>query len=606
MCGVVAQLNFRSQKPADSEALLRAREALIHRGPDGAGLHVDRHAGLAHRRLSIIDLDGGAQPMRYEATGCVISFNGEIYNHERLREVLAARGHAFATRSDTEVILAAYAEYGDELVHALEGEYAFVIWDPSQSRLIAVRDRLGVKPLVYAETADGVWLGSEEKALRAAGIGATLNREAACDWLLAGMVLPPRTLFREIQMLPSGSILRCERGALTVATYWDVPYVDRADESRDDLVQRIGARVSSAVKDRLLADVEVAACLSGGLDSTTISAHAVAHRGGQLRTFAARYEENSAVFANDPDAIRDGIRGDDAVFADQAARELGTNHHTVTLDIGDLTEALDQVIWHRDRPLVVMAEFGHYRLYKEVRKHVKVLLSGQGSDELFFGYYYWLARRSRENTTFFPWVWRGQQRAESMSKAGTTHDLLEWLLGGEPAASRERLDGEFRARLRVPATNEYPNKLGYLLLKHHLTELMDVEDRMGMAHSLEVRVPLVDPKVVELVAGAPPAWKLGDRGEKPLLRDGAGMLAPQFVRDRIKSPFPSPLDGEAFYRVAKETLGGQALTIHSLFPRERLQAFAATVSHQASGAIRYAAFRLYTLERWCQLHGVSA
>jgi asparagine synthase (glutamine-hydrolysing) len=609
MCGVVGILNFRSGAPV-AEELLRAMTArLEHRGPDDEGYLVSGAVGLGHRRLSVIDLAGGRQPMANEDGSVVVIFNGEIYNYAELRRDLTRGGHVLRTASDTETIVHLYEELEEDCVHRLRGEFAFVLWDGRRRRLLAARDRLGVKPLCYAETPGGILFASEEKALLVhPEVEAAVDPLAVQDYFFAGLILPPRTMFRQIRCLPPGHLVLADEGGVAVRRYWDVPFVEPSPEGLERAAEEIGDRVRQAIRERLVADVPLGACLSGGLDSSTVVACAAGAVAGPLPTFTIGYAKNAELFRRAGDAVREGVRGNDADYATQVAAAFGTEHRELTLPVDDALETFDRAVWHRDRPLHVLAEHGHYHLYQAVKQRATVLLTGEGGDEVFGGYYYWLVRRSRQNTDFFPWVWRAPEPVP-LERAATTHDVLEALLSegfARPREVRARLGEAFDAMMRRPATHDFANKLGYLLLKLHVGELLALEDRLSMAHSVEARVPLVDAQVVEAVAGYPSAQKIGRRGEKALLRDGPGRVLPRTVRERIKSPFPVPFETEELYRVVCARLQGASLHLHRYLDRQALARFAAALPQASTSATRYAAFRLYTLERWHELCRVTA
>jgi asparagine synthase (glutamine-hydrolysing) len=607
MCGIVAIHHACSESPVERAVLERMAATLRHRGPDDEGYYLDGSLGLAHLRLAVIDLETGHQPMFNESGTVAVVLNGEIYNYRELRRELESRGHLFATRSDAETIVHLYEEHEAGCVYRLRGEFAFVIWDRARHRLVAARDRLGVRPLCYAETAAGLLLASEEKALlRHPAITAEVDPLAVEDYLFAGMVLPPRTMFAGVRLLPPGHLLVSDDGGVRTRAYWDVPFVEPRADSLAAAATEIGRHVLQAVAERLVTDVSLGACLSGGLDSSTVVACAAAASGAPLPTFTVDYARNRQLFRERPDAVREGVRGDDAAYAAEVARAFGTEHHEVELAVEDLVETLDRVIWHRDRPLLALTEHGHYHLYRAARPRATVLLSGEGGDEVFGGYYYWLARRTEANTSYFPWIWRSPEPVP-LERAATAHDLAEAMLSPAFARSsdvRERLGGAYRDLVARPATADFGNQLGYLLLKLHAAELLLLEDRLSMAASVETRVPLLDSLVVEAVAAYPSALKIGARGEKPLLRDGPGRTLPESVRTRVKSPFPVPFEADTFYATVRDVLRRPALHLHRYVEPVALRRFVDTLETPSTAARRYAAFRLYTLERWHALHGV--
>jgi len=606
MCGIVAIHCWRTLRPVEEPLLRALSDAQRHRGPDGEGVHLDGELGLAHRRLAVIDRAGGAQPMRDAAGELAIVFNGEIYDHCALRAELERLGHRFRTASDTEVVLELYRRFGDDCVHRLWGDFAFALWDGPRRRLLAARDRMGVKPLCWTETADGIAIASEEKALlQLPGLARRACPEAVQDYLLTGTVAPPRTFLQGVHALPPGHVLVSDRRGCSIRRYWDVPFVEPLAHELPAVQEWVAERVSAAVAARLVSDVPVGAFLSGGLDSSTVVAYAARASAGALPTYTVRYPEDATRLAGG--AAQDGMRGEDAHYAALVARAFGTEHHEVALSTDDLVDGLDRAVWHRDRPLIQLVEHGHAQVYRAARGRVTVLLSGEGGDEVFGGYYYWLARRARENTDFYPWVWRSPTPVPP-ERAATAYDLLESALSPElgPAASvRARLAAEFEAVIARPATADFVNKLCYAFLAVRLPDFLAMEDRLAMAQGMEVRVPLVDPKVVELVAGLPSAFKMGAAGEKVLLRDHVATGLPAEVRQRVKSPFPTPLDARAFHAHALRAVGAKDARVRRYIEPGLPARLAALLEARPTPAVREVVFRLYTLERWLTIFEVS-
>ena len=365
--------------------------------------------------------------------------------------------------------------------------------------------------------------------------------------------------------------------------------------SADMVVEEL---VEESVRLHLTSDVPVGAFLSGGLDSSTVVACAARASHSALPTYTVRYPGDADRLTSG--TAQDGMRGEDARYAALVARAFGTEHHEVALSTDDLVEGLDHAIWHRDRPLIQLVEHGHAHVYRAARSRVTVLLSGEGGDEVFGGYYYWLARRARENTDFYPWVWRSPAPVPA-ERAATAYDLFESALSPE----RARLAAEFEAVIARPATADFVNKLCYAFLTVRLPDFLAMEDRLAMAHGMEVRVPLVDPKVVELVAGLPSALKMGAAGEKVLLRDHVAPGLPAEVRQRVKSPFPTPLDAEAFHAHALRAVRASDARVRRYVEPGFPARLAALFEARPTAAVREVLFRLYTLERWLRLFEVS-
>jgi len=606
MCGIVACFHHRSGRPVDPERMRAMAAALAHRGPDGAGEVLEGALGLAHRRLAVLDLPGGAQPIWNEAGDLALVANGEIYGHRALRRELMARGHVFRTAGDAEVVLHLYEERGDGAVEALRGEFAFALWDRRRRRLLAARDRMGVKPLCWTETADGLLLASEEKALlRHPEVPARADAEAVHQYLLAGVSWPPRTLFAGIQALPPGHLLTCDAGGVRLRRYWEIPLAGPAPGEVEAAVERAGERLAQAVVERLDADVPVGAALSGGLDTSAIVALAARAGTGPLPTFTVRYASTSARLAAAPGSRVEAVQGDDADYAAEVARAFGTEHHLVEADAEALEADLDTVIRHRDRPPVAVIEQGHLALFRAARRRVKVLLSGEGGDEVFGGYFYWLLRRGPENTDTFPWVWRAPAPLP-LARAATSHDLLEACLTPAGPGPREALDDEFRSALARAPSPDFTNRLLHLFMTLRLPDFLAIDDRLSMAQGVEARVPLADAELVELVAGIPSRRKIGSRGEKLLLRDGPGRALPERVRARPKSPFPVPAEAAAFRARARALLAAPGLHVHRWLDAGALRRLADPAAGPDTPARREAIFRAWALERWHALFRVEA
>ncbi|MGE5183775.1 MAG: asparagine synthase (glutamine-hydrolyzing), partial [Acidobacteriota bacterium] len=366
-------MNRDPSERVDEARLVRMRDSLAHRGPDGAGVHVDGAIGLAHRRLAIVDLAGGAQPMTNEDGSIWITFNGEIYNHAALRPALEAAGHRYRTRSDTETILHLYEQHGRSCVEHLQGMFAFAIWDGRRRELVLARDRLGIKPLYYAERAGELLFASEIKALLAAGLPAALAGDELPELLANGYVAGRETLFAGVHKLMPGHTLvwSPERG-LDEQRYWQAPRPNGArPESLAGEAGELRARLAAAVDSHLMADVPLGVFLSGGIDSTGIAALAARRASGPLETFAVGFAEQDS---------------SELPYARLAAQAIGTHHHEVVVSGDEFFAALPRLVWHEDEPLAWPSSVPLYFVSRLAREHVKVVLTGEGADELFLGY----------------------------------------------------------------------------------------------------------------------------------------------------------------------------------------------------------------------------
>ena len=607
MCGIAGIHALDGAENVDPSEVGAMGAALAHRGPDHAGVFVDGSVGLASRRLAIIDPAGGNQPIRSDDGAATIVFNGEIYNHRELRRELEQAGFRFHSHSDTEVILHAYRAHGVRCVDRLEGMFAFAIWDELRRTLFLARDRLGIKPLFYRQVSGRLLFASEIKALCASRDPKAATCQAGiAEYLFCGYPMLSRTLFEGVSSLLPGHLLLCRSGERPrVERYWDVRFDARAPDP--DPAARLHELLSASVRRELFSDAPLGACLSGGLDSTVVSALA-ARDASALETFNVGYARNSELFQANPRRIVGEVVGDDAYYAPRAALALGTRHHAFTLPLDSLLEDIDRMIWHREKPLITLSEYGHFHLSRQVRRHVKVLLSGQGSDELFGGYYYWWQFKDPARTTFFPWVWRTDPAGADYPV--TAIDVLESLASPEFRTAtryREEQQAVFDGIYGAAATDDFMNRISYLLVKTHLHEMLELEDRHSMAASLEIRVPYLDHHIVEWALNLPREAKMSGRTEKELLRTMAREHLPGFPAEviaRKKSPMPPPFEINGLVVGMVERLRRPGRALDSILDARRLDAFLASFGRESVGLVHqrhYALFSLYFLERWHQV-----
>src|SRR6266516_1167293 len=390
MCGICGVVGV-----VDRAVLQRMTDAMVHRGPDDEGFHFADGIGLGARRLSIIDVSGGHQPITNEDGTVVVVFNGEIYNHRELRSRLETQGHRFATRSDTEVLVHLYEEYGDASVHLLQGMFAFALWDAKRRRLLLARDRLGIKPLYYTTAAGAFLFASEVKAfLPYPGFRVDIE-SGALDLYLALQYLPgPDTLFRGVRKLPPGHLLVSENGRVSVRRYWELVLGDfRPGTTVAEAAEEFGALFRETVKRHLVSDVPVGALLSGGVDSSAVVA-AMTVGGGEVQTFTVGFELPG--------------HHNELTEARRVARHLATAHHELLLKPDAATQLAD-LAWHMDEPVADAAALPTYLICRFARQHVPVVLTGEGGDELLGGYprYAWFARAKRLQRLLPSWVRQG-------------------------------------------------------------------------------------------------------------------------------------------------------------------------------------------------------
>ncbi|MFP4502219.1 MAG: asparagine synthase (glutamine-hydrolyzing) [Candidatus Hydrogenedentota bacterium] len=557
MCGIAGIAGRR-----DPEAVGRMIDAIAHRGPDDGAVWADDAATLGHRRLSIIDLAGGAQPMAYADGACQIVYNGEVYNFEVLRGELAAKGHAFRTRCDTEVILAAYAEWGEACVEKLRGMFAFALWDARERKLVVARDPVGVKPFYYAEHNGCFYFGSEIKALLACPeIPRDMDPEGLDDFFAYLYTVPPRTMFQAVRQLPPATAGVWKDGRFTTRRYWRLEF---AQENRpaDDWAAEIDAHLAATVRDYMVSDVPLGAFLSGGLDSATI-VHHMAQTGATPETFTVGFGA-------------EGNRYDESAYARDIARHFNTNHHEITAT-ADVLELLPTLVRHFDEPFGNPSAVLFYVLCQRIREHVTVVLSGDGGDESFGGYprhvgarlagHYrsvphalrrWLVnplvQLLPENTRGFHALRR--LREFSAGSLLPPVDMYAAWIGYFNAAERHALYGpDLRRNLegRDPmdylrgvfnecAGHDIVSQVLYVDLMTFLPHnLLQCSDRMSMAHGLESRVPLADQALIEQAARVPANLKVRGMETKHILRRCmAGKLPPDTV-GRKKMGFNPPL-----------------------------------------------------------------
>jgi asparagine synthase (glutamine-hydrolysing) len=374
MCGIVGIVKFDPRESVEEPRLKLMRDVLRHRGPDGEGLLIDGPVGLGHRRLAIVDVAGGHQPMANEDETAWIVYNGEIYNHAELRPGLEARGHRYRTRSDTETILHLYEEEGERCVERLRGMFAFALWDRARGRVVLARDRLGIKPLYYACTDQELLFGSEIKAVLAAGaIRAALNEAVLPEFLATRFVSGEETFFRGVRALRPGRTLSWSLAdGLQERRYWRLPAeTDEGPATFEERAGELRQRLTQAVRSHLMSDVPLGLFLSGGLDSSGLAALMAGMVAEPIRTFAVGFADAEA---------------NELAYARLAAQAVGAKHDEVVISPGEFFEALPQLVWHEDKPIAFPASVPLYFVSRLAREHVKVVLSGEGADELFLGY----------------------------------------------------------------------------------------------------------------------------------------------------------------------------------------------------------------------------
>ena len=549
ICGIAAR-----DGGADRATLQRMADRLTHRGPDDEGLYTSGGVGLANRRLSIIDLPGGHQPIHDEDERLWITFNGEIFNYRQLRPETEKAGHRYYTNSDTEVLLHLYEEHGPAALHKLNGMFALAIWDDAKRELFLARDRLGVKPLYYAVRDGTLLFGSEIKAILAAMDGPPRVDVAALPSYLAfRMHYGDRTLFEGIRQLEAGHCLVWRDGRIEVQEWWDVRQ-SPAPMDEADAAKRLRALLEDSVRLRLIADVPVGVFLSGGIDSSAVTGLMATVGTERVKTFSVGFDDAS--FSELP-------------YARAVAEKFATDHHEITFSPQDLVKNIARMTWHFDEPLIHSTGIAQYLISEEARKHVKVVLCGHGGDELWAGYEILHGLRGASadphgawRCLLEDWISRGinalpldmRKRSRLLHAVAPADVSYVIETSGVKSGVRERLySEETRAKLdgvrgdeevlgyfaKAPAADPL-NRVLYVMQKTYLVGLLTTQDKMNMAASIENRVPLLDYRVVEFAATVPPELKIRDGEKKHLLKRAVKDLLPEKVLHRAKAGFSAP------------------------------------------------------------------
>lgn len=536
MCGIAGWVDFKRHLDDEDELIGRMTDTMRQRGPDGGGVWLDRHAALGHRRLAVIDIDGGHQPMTesVDSAPVTLTYNGEIYNYQELRRELARHGHRFRTASDTEVLLRAYLQWGVGCLARLDGIFAFGVWDGRAQELVLVRDRMGVKPLYYHAYPDGLIFASEPKGLLVhPAFRPEMSVEALPILLNPRLTMPGETPLRNMHEVRPGHVLRLGREGLRESAYWRLTSHEHED-SPEDTVATVRDLLESTVTRQLVADVPVSAMLSGGLDSTAVSALAVRHFAGgkRLRTHCVDFAGEDQNFR--PTLMRPER---DAPYAVAAAAYLGTDHDRVLLDTADILAALPTARAARDLPSLGQFDASMHLLFARIREHSTVVLSAEAADEVFGGYP-WYHDPAMVTRDCFPWLGDAPRLSDCLSPeirakvdpSGLEQDRYRTLLAQVP-----RLPGETGDDTRM-------REVLYLNMLGPLACLLDRADRMSMAVGLEVRVPFCDHRLVEYVWNVP--WHLKAAGGRPkaLLSRAVADVVPTATIERRKSGYPGTHD----------------------------------------------------------------
>ncbi|MFB7630227.1 asparagine synthase (glutamine-hydrolyzing) [Streptomyces sp. NPDC056149] len=607
MCGITGWISFDRELRAEQATVDAMTETMACRGPDDRGTWVQGPAALGHRRLAIIDLPGGRQPMiaeRADGTKVVLVYSGETYNYGELRSELLDKGHRFTTDSDTEVVLHAYLEWGEAVAERLNGMFAFAVWDEQRQRLVMIRDRMGIKPFYYYPTADGVLFGSEPKAILANPLA---ERRVGLDGLremFAFVKTPGHAVWEGMREVEPGTVVTVDRDGLRRHAYWALRTRAHQDD-RETSIGHVRTLLDDIVRRQLVSDVPRCTLLSGGLDSsamTALAARQLGEVGETVRSFAVDFVGQTENF------IADDLRATpDTPFVHDVARLARTEHQDIVLDSATLAD-LDvraKMIRARDIPMGLGdMDSSLYLLFKSIRQHSTVALSGESADEVFGGYKQFFDENARKANTF-PWLVGfiqhfGDDDHILTSDLNGALDLPSYVQDNYDRAIKdvERLDGEsdFEYRMR---------KICYLHLTRFVRILLDRKDRASMAVGLEVRVPFCDHRLVEYVYNTPWSLKSFDGREKSLLREATADVLPRSVYDRVKSPYPSTQDPRyavALQQHAKDLLARPSHQIFDIVDRNWLQRAADHSAPQITQASRRGLERTLDLALWLEMY----
>ena len=614
MCGIAGFIDVERSRDNAEQLIDRMCRVIRHRGPDDQGVWVDDGVALGMRRLSIIDLAGGHQPIFNEDQSILVVLNGEIYNYRELQKELQERGHHFRTNSDTEAIVHAYEEYGDDCVKHLRGMFTFAIWDRNRQRLLAARDRFGKKPLNYYWDGEKLIFGSEIKSILEAGIPREVNHFALDEYLVYCCVPAPNTLFRGVMKLPAAHILVYENRQISTKRYWELPFTPTCRDDEATAIERTRALLKEAVEVRLMSEVPLGAFLSGGIDSSIVVGLMSSMMSQPVKTFSIGFEEDD--FSELP-------------YARQIAQHFGTDHHEFFVR-PELVSVLPQLVWAYDEPFADASMLPTYYVSKLAKEHVTVVLTGDGGDEIFGGYTpyrrEWLVSRIPPmlrsllgfGSRFMPDGMRGKKRLGGLPGNLPDRALQSCMLFTAESRSSmyspgyfpqvrdynpyERLTGEFRAVSDLDVTAQ----LQYVDVRAYLTnDILVKVDKASMFNSLETRAPMLDQYLAEYVASLPSTIRTRHGVLKHLLKRVAADLLPAEILTRRKQGFGVPikhwfrgdLNGYA-YELLLSSRAQQRGIFDPEFIRKILQAHARTTLLNHSSAI----WTLLCLELWFQIY----
>ncbi|MEM9940635.1 MAG: asparagine synthase (glutamine-hydrolyzing) [Planctomycetota bacterium] len=557
MCGISGIFQWKASGAAGpAGSLQQMLDRMIHRGPDDQGQHVDHELAMGMRRLSIIDLADGQQPISNEDGRFTVVFNGEIYNYIELRKSLQKRGHHFQTNSDTEVIVHLFEDHGPDCVQHLRGMFAFAIWDRQRRELFIARDRLGIKPLYLYHDSNRLIFSSEIKSILCCpGVHSELDRFALSDYLSLKYVPAPRTLFRGIESLPPGFAAKVSQASFQKYPYWDLQFSDKQNfQSEEDCIAQLLDQLKESVRLRLRSDVPFGAFLSGGLDSSLIVALMNELLDQPVNTFSVGFDGQGL--------------GDELPFARQVANQFGCNHHELLITANDFIENAEKVIYHLDQPIADQATVATYMVAGLARQHVKMVLTGEGGDELFAGYarysverlattFNWIpdpvGKLLRKTVAYLPGLRRQKIALNALTQRSEVKrfsnwfpmfndDLKQHVISNTFLPYVSEINESFAGHLKNTDATLPLDRMLYVDSKTWLPDYLLLRgDKLTMAQSLEARIPLLDHHLVEFACGMNPDMKLRGRTRKYALKKAAEQLLPPSIVHRKKQGFPIPI-----------------------------------------------------------------
>jgi asparagine synthase (glutamine-hydrolysing) len=538
MCGITGWIDWDIDLTMQANTIEKMTETLELRGPDASGTWLSRHCAFGHRRLSVMDPANGAQPMvrpvkSAEHHDCVIVYNGELYNAPELRKELEGLGYRFRTTCDTEALLLSYVEWGPECVEKLNGIFAFAIWQTDEEKLFLARDRLGVKPLFYRREEGRFLFGSEPKAILAhPDVPAEIDSEGLAELFVIGPARTPgHGIWKDFSELKPGHFIQYDRNGMRISSYWKLISTEH-EEDEDRTAEKVGELLADTVERQLVSDVPICTLLSGGLDSSALTALAVSfyhtNNQGNVHTFSVDYVDNDKHFH-----AHEFQPNSDAPWINRMVEHLSTVHHPIQFDTPELVQALEDAVLAKDTPGMADIDASLYLFCREIKKEATVAISGEAADEIFGGYP-WFHREEALQAETFPWSLATGMRASLLST-----ELREKLRPQEYLADRysqavaevPQLSNEDEAHRRM-------RRMSYLNITRFMPTLLDRKDRMSMAVGLEVRVPFCDHRLVEYVWNIPWEIKVAGSREKGILRKALEGVLPDDVLYRKKSPYP--------------------------------------------------------------------